>query len=37
MPLCIAQTGRISFHLGYLGRQLSFSLSLVQQGIQEQS
>lgn len=27
---------RISFHLGYLGRQLSFSFSLVQQGIQEQ-
>lgn len=28
---------RISFHLGYLGRQLSFSFSLLQQGIQEQS
>lgn len=28
---------KLSFHLGYLGRQLSFSSSLVQQGIQEQS
>lgn len=28
---------RISFHLGYLGRQLSFSFSLVQQGTQEQN